>query len=172
VVEFVQITDCHLFKDDGGKLLGLQTAFSLNAVLDDIATLPAQDLLLATGDLSQDGTPESYQRLRDGVNRFAMPAFWIPGNHDEPALMASELVGGNWSAAKRILVGNWQLILLDSMVPRRVYGKLKRLGSRRAPGDRAAHQPDVRQGPRVAHRPARRGPTARRRSARAQPGRS
>ena len=125
VVELVQLTDCHLFKDDAGKLLGLQTSFSLNAVLDDIATLPAQDLLLATGDLSQDGTPESYRRLRDGVNRFAMPAFWIPGNHDEPALMTAELVGGNWSAAKRILVGNWQLILLDSMVPRRVYGKLK-----------------------------------------------
>jgi 3',5'-cyclic-AMP phosphodiesterase len=125
VVELVQITDCHLFKDDAGKLLGLQTAFSLNAVLDDIATLPAQDLLLATGDLSQDGTPESYQRLRDGVNRFPMPAFWIPGNHDEPALMATELVGGNWSSAKRVLAGNWQIILLDSMVPRRVYGKLK-----------------------------------------------
>lgn len=125
VVELVQITDCHLFKDDAGKLLGLQTAFSLNAVLDDIAMLPAKDLLLATGDLSQDGTPESYRRLRDGVNRFAMPAFWIPGNHDEPALMASELTGGNWSAAKRIIAGKWQIILLDSMVPRRVYGKLK-----------------------------------------------
>lgn len=124
-VELVQITDCHLFKDDGGKLLGLQTAYSLSAVLDDIATLPAQDLLLATGDLSQDGTPESYRRLSSGINRFAMPAFWIPGNHDEPAVMASELTGGNWSTGKRILIGNWQLILLDSMVPRRVYGKLR-----------------------------------------------
>ena len=124
VVELVQLTDCHLFKEDSGKLLGLQTALSLNAVLDDVATLPAQDLLLATGDLSQDGSPESYRRLRDGVNRFAMPAFWIPGNHDEPDVMATELTGGNWSAAKRILIGNWQLILLDSMVPHRVYGKL------------------------------------------------
>ena len=124
-IELVQISDCHLFKEDTGKLLGLETAFSLQAVLDDIAGLPAQDLLLATGDLSQDGTPESYRRLRDGVNQFPMPAFWIPGNHDEPDLMAAELTGGQWSPAKRILIGNWQIVLLDSMVPRRVYGKLK-----------------------------------------------
>ncbi len=125
VVELVQITDCHLYAEADGKLLGLETAFSLSAVLADIAKLPRQDLLLATGDLSQDGTPGSYRRLRDGVNALQTPSFWIPGNHDEPALMASELTGGPWSAAKRILVGRWQLILLDSMVPRRVYGKLR-----------------------------------------------
>lgn len=125
VVDIVQITDCHLFKDDAGKLLGLQTSFSLTAVLDELVTLPSPDLLLATGDLSQDGTPESYQRLRAGVDRLPVPAFWIPGNHDVPAVMATELVGGQWSAAKRIVAGRWQLILLDSAVPRRVYGKLK-----------------------------------------------
>ena len=50
----VQLSDFHLFADTDGKLLGLNTQFSLEAVLDRVRReQPDMDLILATGDLSK-----------------------------------------------------------------------------------------------------------------------
>ncbi len=124
-IRLVQITDPHLYKHQDGKLLGLTTAESFSAVVDSVRTLPPQDLMLVTGDISQDGTAESYQRLCAGIADLPYPAFWIPGNHDEMPLMAQHLVGANMHADKRIVIGQWQIVLLNSAVPHRVYGKLQ-----------------------------------------------
>lgn len=124
-VRIVQITDCHLYKDVDGQLLGLKTLESFSAVVQDVVQeSDTPDLCLATGDLSQDGTPESYARLRNGVAKFPYPCFWIPGNHDVLPVMHEHLAQANIHADKRMLAGNWQIILLNSAVPHRVYGKL------------------------------------------------
>lgn len=125
-VRVVQITDPHLYKNDDGKLLGLTTAESFNAVVDSVKLLPSTpDLMLVTGDISQDGTPESYQRLTTGLQTLAYPKFWIPGNHDELPVMAQHLSAPTLLADKRIVIGKWQIVLLNSAVPHRVYGKLQ-----------------------------------------------
>lgn len=125
-IRLVQITDPHLYKNDDGKLLGLPTAESFTAVVDSVKLLPVRpDLMLVTGDISQDGTAESYQRLSRGLAALAYPAFWIPGNHDELPVMTQHLSGQNLHADKRIVIGQWQIVLLNSAVPHRVYGKLQ-----------------------------------------------
>lgn len=125
-IRLVQVTDPHLYKNDDGKLLGLTTAESFSAVIDSVKALPQRpDLMLVTGDISQDGSAESYQRLRQGIADLPYPAFWIPGNHDELPIMAQHLSGANLHGDKRIVSGNWQIILLNSAVPHRVYGKLQ-----------------------------------------------
>src|SRR5690606_27210488 len=64
-VLLVQLTDSHLFAEAGGKLLGLDTGESLQRVVDLVLDeQPRIDLMLATGDLSQDGSLASYQRFR------------------------------------------------------------------------------------------------------------
>ena len=61
-VLLVQLTDSHLFAEAGGKLLGMDTGESLQRVVDlVIDEHPSVDLILATGDLSQDGSLASYQ---------------------------------------------------------------------------------------------------------------
>lgn len=124
VLRLVQITDCHLYEGDDGQLLGLKTAESFNAVIDDITLHAPADAVLATGDLSQDETAGSYQRLKAGVKKLSWPTFWLPGNHDDPELMAKELQGDNLHAHKHLISKHWQVILLNSHVKRRVYGKL------------------------------------------------
>ena len=60
----VQLTDCHLFGEPETVMLGVNTDASLRAVLRQIdADGKHPDLLLATGDLSQDGEPAAYRRL-------------------------------------------------------------------------------------------------------------
>ncbi len=82
-LSIAQITDIHLFADEKQELLGLQTTQSFQAVIERLDMLrPQLDLLLITGDLSQDGTPESYQRLKNLISPLATPTYWLPGNHD------------------------------------------------------------------------------------------
>lgn len=68
VVRLVQITDPHLFKDENGELLGINTQASFNQVLREITQSPFDyELVLATGDLVQDSSNEGYQRFCESV---------------------------------------------------------------------------------------------------------
>jgi len=44
---------------------------------------PRPDLVLATGDLTERGSPHEYRRLRSMLGRLEIPHFLIPGNHDD-----------------------------------------------------------------------------------------
>jgi Icc protein len=120
-----QITDTHLFADEFESLRGCQTAQTLQAVLVQLHQVqPKPDLLLMTGDLSQDETPESYVYLRDRITPLDIPTYWIPGNHDVPAMMEQVLVSDLISPAKCFHRGGWNFILLCSAQPQRVEGEL------------------------------------------------
>ena len=118
----VQITDCHLSAKPGTRQLNIDTDRSLNAVLDLIRRQQACDLLLATGDLSDHGSAAAYRRLLDYTRDFA-EARWLPGNHDNAAVLHTTLA--NDSRIQRTFVGEfWQIVLLDSSVPGEVGGAL------------------------------------------------
>jgi Icc protein len=123
VLRFVQFTDTHLFADDKGKLLGLETARSLSSVVNDIRRLPPQDFMLATGDLAQDASEEAYRRLMSLTDPLATPIFWVPGNHDDVRQMQRLLMGKYWHPQKHLLGEHWQIILLNSAVPGKVHGQ-------------------------------------------------
>lgn len=124
-VHLTQITDTHLFKSEDGKLLGLETQSSFNAVLDSALAEPvASDLILVTGDLAQEACAETYRRLASAFNRFGKPVFSLPGNHDHPVMLREEFRAPHVHPDKHVLAGNWQILMLDSSVPGKVYGEL------------------------------------------------
>ncbi len=120
----LHITDCHLSKGADGELLGVNTRDSLDAVLMRIAEDRQQpDLVLATGDLAQDASVEAYEHFKQKMAGFACPVSWFPGNHDARATMRSVVNGGN-ELRKVVRMGDWQFILLDSLVEGKVHGWL------------------------------------------------
>ena len=50
--------------------------------------------------------------------------FWLPGNHDDGKAMREHLRGERISAAKQVLIGNWQIVLLDSTIKGEVSGNV------------------------------------------------
>lgn len=74
VVRILQVTDTHLFANTENTLLGVNTYRSYQAVLDAISeeNLPI-DLIVATGDLVQDQSPQAYQHFADGIARIPAP---------------------------------------------------------------------------------------------------
>ncbi len=122
--KFIQITDCHLFATEEGKLLGMDTHASLDAVMSKIHQEQSQfDFYLCTGDLSQDGSVESYQYLKDLLDKEGKEQFWIPGNHDYRTNML-QVVSEQKEMLSVVKKGPWQIILLDSQVPGSVFGNL------------------------------------------------
>lgn len=121
----VQLSDSHLFAEADGRLLGMTTRDSLHAVVDRVLDeQPVIDLVLATGDLSQDGTVESYQAFCEASDRLAAPKRWLPGNHDELREMAVAAQHSDFLDAVTD-VGQWRITMLDSAVPGSVPGYLE-----------------------------------------------
>ena len=125
VVKIVQITDSHIFAEPKGCLLGLNTRESFEAVCERVKKEEWKaDLLLATGDLAQDASPEAYKYLADYLEKLAIPSYWIAGNHDDTQTMNETLNNSVVSPCKQIVTEHWQIILLDSSVPEMVHGAL------------------------------------------------
>lgn len=124
-LSIAQLTDIHLFADENQELLGLPTTQSFQAVIERVQTLrPQPDLLLLTGDLSQDGTPKSYERVQNLLSPLATPTYWLPGNHDRLSAMQQVLNRAPVSPEKVFQRSGWHFLLIKSCVPGCVHGHL------------------------------------------------
>lgn len=122
----VQITDTHLFADPTGELLGVNTSDSLQAVVELIAQQNHNmDILLATGDISQDYTPQSYQTFIEKITILNTQCHFLPGNHDEWQLMQAQMIAPTMAPQNQIVFDNWQVILLNSTIPKKPAGFIK-----------------------------------------------
>ncbi len=121
----IQLTDCHIFAAAGDCLRGMDTRRSFEKVLSAaLRDCEHSNLLLATGDLAEDGSAEAYRYLAAQFTATGLPTFWLPGNHDDSASMQAQLAGGTLRAARRLLAENWLILLLDSTLAQQVQGRL------------------------------------------------
>src|SRR5215510_3999658 len=127
-----QITDCHLLPEVGARIYGADTFRSLGNVLQSALALPERpDLVVATGDLSEDGSDASYQRLRQLLLDAGLPVYVLAGNHDSVDAMRRSLIGGAIRVEPWLDVGAWRLVFLDSKVAGEPYGYLEKAELRR-----------------------------------------
>ena len=118
-----QVTDCHLPADPQQEYRGINPYENLRVMLQKVRLLNP-DLLLASGDLSEDGSRASYEALQKYFKSLGIPVLALPGNHDDANLLAEAFPG---SPINRISVsehGPWQIIRLNSCLPGRPEGRL------------------------------------------------
>ncbi len=121
----VQISDIHLFADTEKELLGVKTHQSFQALVELLKSAETQpDIILLTGDLSQDHSQRSYEHVVKAFSEFTIPIYYVPGNHDDIPFMQSTLSSATLSGLKHVLLDAFQLILLDSQKPKAVEGYL------------------------------------------------
>ena len=90
--EVLQLTDTHLYANPVGTLLGVNTLDSFQRVIAHFRDHHwPLDLLLATGDLVHDASPEGYALMADILSSFQVPVFCLPGNRDVPQAMREHL---------------------------------------------------------------------------------
>ncbi len=125
-LRLLQLSDCHLLEQPGQTLMGVDTERSLQEVLTHLKRTQdwPPDLILLTGDLVQEPLPAAYQRLTRYLETLQVPWVVLPGNHDDPEMMATILCRNAQRCAKRILTHTWQILCLNSYLPRSTGGHL------------------------------------------------
>jgi Icc protein len=117
-LRILQLTDTHLYADPEGRLLGQNTRRTLELVLEMAnSTCSPIDLVLLTGDLVHDESPQGYDYLRRRLVALDTPCYCLPGNHDQGNAMSRSFDGLGVSMETAIRCGAWNLVLLDSTVP-------------------------------------------------------
>ncbi|MGB0937652.1 MAG: metallophosphoesterase [Colwellia sp.] len=120
-ITIAQISDPHLFECTEQCHHGANVYHNLTKVIESISIKDEIDLIIFTGDLTQDHTENSYQRfveiftdIAKKSTNFSLPVFFIPGNHDEDALLKRYLNKVPFYSDKTINWHNWQIQLLNS----------------------------------------------------------
>lgn len=122
-LRLLHITDSHILPDPEARFYGADSAATLRAVIDH-ANRDRFDLILFTGDLTQDPVPQSYRRFAELCAGLRAPCYWLPGNHDEPALARRILDETPLLNEPVIRKGPWLIVCLDSTVPDSAGGSL------------------------------------------------
>lgn len=124
-VRIAHITDMHLLGDPDGRVLGIDPFAAFERVLALIAREdPRPDIVIASGDLSDDGSAESYRRLRAALLEIGVPVHCVPGNHDLLDPMREHLIGDPIHLTPSVAIGAWRIVLLNSQVPGQGHGRL------------------------------------------------
>lgn len=127
----LQISDTHIVPE--GKLVSgrLETIDALARLITRIASIREQigtiDAVLVSGDLSDDGSAESYARFNALMAPLDLPVHVIPGNHDARGPMRAAFAQSlpadgplNWSHR----IGDVTVIGLDTLVEGKGLGTL------------------------------------------------
>lgn len=120
----LHLTDLHLFAERDREHHGINTWQSLSRVLDAALAERTPAAILLSGDLSQDESAESYQHLRERLASMPAPVICLPGNHDQIALLHSQLASDQVQVLGELGVGDWRLLAIDCSVPGEVFGRL------------------------------------------------
>ncbi len=130
-MKILQITDTHLFapsasEDDESILFGFNTFESLKHVIELVKKQEAlYDLVVLTGDLSEDESAGSYRRLAELLSSLNKPVYYLFGNHDN-ANMAREVFEEYplFKNEREFVLGNWLIVLLNSKIDGKQEGNL------------------------------------------------
>ena len=81
-------------------------------------------LRVTSGDLSNDFSPESYQRIADHLREPGIPVAVLAGNHDRPEDLEAHVAGDSIAILGRREMGPWQLHGLCTQRDDTIHGEL------------------------------------------------
>jgi 3',5'-cyclic AMP phosphodiesterase CpdA len=118
VLRFVQISDLHVTGRPGERVHGADTEAIVRRAVPLLDRL-RPDFVVATGDLSADGSQASYERLRELLQPLRAPLHVCPGNHDDRERLrrAFALDGADGPLHEAFDVAGHRFVLLDSAQP-------------------------------------------------------
>lgn len=118
-VLLAQLSDLHVCD----RWEGVDPTTRVERVVAAVRSLPDPvDGVVVTGDLTDDGSEESYRRVRELLAPLEVPTYVLPGNHDDRANLraAFDLPGeGTEPVNYSVNFGELRVVIFDSIVPGR-----------------------------------------------------
>lgn len=132
-ISILQLSDLHIMAAPEDEMFGIKTEHYFHACLEQAIRLHSRqtginkahfDLILLTGDLAQDTGTESYRRILTKLEAYQTRCVCLPGNHDDYGLMRQVFNTDSINCCKQVLLGNWQVLSLNSQIPGDPGGRL------------------------------------------------
>ncbi|MGN7191269.1 metallophosphoesterase [Curtobacterium sp. MCBA15_004] len=143
----LHLSDTHLTGDGALHQGTVDTTAALDAVLAHVDPVPGVGLVVVSGDVSEDGSPESYRTVRERVGSWAErhgAAFVaVPGNHDlregfrqvladghvlgeggRPLAHTMQYTPSSVPVSGQSLVAGFRIVTVDTSVPGAGYGEV------------------------------------------------
>lgn len=121
----LQLTDTHLpYLPARSEVAAFDTVASLRRLVAALQAQPRPDAVLVTGDIADTGRAEAYALLAPLLAPLQAPVYCLPGNHDDPTVMADILPPLGLLCPQVFSLGVWQVICLDSRKAGRTEGEL------------------------------------------------
>ena len=125
-MRILHITDTHLL-GAGLHYDRVDTAGLLAEVVDHARSAPRCDHIVVTGDVSEDGTADSYAAAREIIaplaGEWGAGLVWAAGNHDQRDPMRRAL-GIDGTGSEPVRTVGEGIIVADTSVPRAGWGLL------------------------------------------------
>jgi len=113
-VKIIHLSDSHIGKDN--QSMGVNTENHLDEVIQSINQIKT-DFVIHSGDISHDGTVESYQKIQQCFLNLQSKLSCIPGNHDNLKVMSRFLDSGI-----NIDTRYWKLLSINTVLEGKTEG--------------------------------------------------
>lgn len=117
-MNIIQITDLHLCQNGEKAFLRADATQALKDTVEYFLNSTLEiDLMVVSGDVSTDGSMDSYQAVLREIKRLPFPVLFVPGNHD--CLENMQLAGlipsaPDYSACRLVETPEASIILMDT----------------------------------------------------------
>ncbi len=116
----LQLSDTHFAADPSELVGGRSPDARLSGVLAEWRRSgQSADLVVLTGDNTEDGSASAYARLREAVSTLGTRVLALSGNHDDPPLVAA-----TFGDDTVVDLGSWLVVGLDTSRPNQIHGTL------------------------------------------------
>ncbi|MFB9377163.1 metallophosphoesterase family protein [Kineococcus gynurae] len=131
IARVLHLSDTHVLAADGLHQGRVDTTAVLRRTLAGLAGVGPLTAVVVSGDVSEDGTEESYRTVRGLVEEFAAGrgavVAWAMGNHDQRVPFARTLLDRDAvdvPVVSVVVADGLRIVCLDSSVPGKGYGAL------------------------------------------------
>ncbi|WP_233231387.1 metallophosphoesterase family protein [Silvanigrella aquatica] len=128
-MRIIQISDLHIKKNKDAILYNANPRKSLELTLEQLLKEKNDfDILLLTGDISDDGSLESYEFVLNLLEKTNKMIYYINGNHDNKNNLISKFSKSIYfRQLDELVINNWLFIGLDSCVEGKDLGFLSNI---------------------------------------------
>ncbi|HJH59804.1 MAG TPA: metallophosphoesterase [Bacteroidetes bacterium] len=114
-MKLIHISDIHL-TENGNEIWGVSTFNHFCKTIQKIKDLDGIDVIVVSGDLSDDGSRWTYEYIDKAFSEIGIPTFCCPGNHDNLSEFYHGYKPEFYKTCKAFELCGWNFIMLNSAV--------------------------------------------------------
>ncbi len=115
-MKIIHLSDLHL-ANEGKIIWDTDTVEHLHRALNTIKSISEIDLIVITGDISDDRSIWGYEYLDKNLSGLGIPIYCCPGNHDSMSIMREEYTPKNYRVEPKMKMKGWKFLFFNTVVP-------------------------------------------------------